>query len=404
MKNAALRGVRVIDFSHSWAVPHCARVLADYGAEVVKVEYVRRLCLLRGARNEREVYDSHPGWLQVNRNKLSVTLDLNVEADREAFRRLLSASDVLIENSRAGVMDRLGFGYSDIVKIRKDMIMLSSTAFGSSGPFAAYCGYGAVIEAVGGIQSLTAYETDGKPMRIREIDVTTGLAAACAVMTALIHRQRTGEGQHIDLSQLEAASHVLIGEQLLEYFANGRQSLPMGNRHSTFAPQGCYRCSGDDKWVALTVRDNEEWSALCEVVGRPELASDRRFSTSEARMENQDLLDRVIGEWTLVRSHVQVMHALQSRGIPSGAVLDFAEVSSDPHLKERGYFQSGVGGSERPFMGMPFKLSRGEGSVRTRGPRLGEHNDYVFSGLLGMKEEGIGSFTAGDIGMAFDLE
>jgi crotonobetainyl-CoA:carnitine CoA-transferase CaiB-like acyl-CoA transferase len=403
-ESASLKGLRVIDFSHSWAAPHCARIFADFGAEVIKVEYVRRLCLLRGGRKEDRSYDKHPGWLQVNRNKLAITLDLDIEKDREAFRDLIKTSDVIIENSRTGVMENLGFGYDELIKIKKDLMVLSMSAFGNTGPYSSYAGYGAVFEAVGGIQSLTAYEKSGKPTRIKELDITNGLVGACAVMTALLYRQKTGEGQHIDLSQLEGATHTLIGEHLLEYIMNGTRSLPIGNRHRIYAPQGCYRCKGDDKWVTITVRSEKEWQNFCHILEHPEWISDPRFVTAEERMQNHDVLDSMIGEWTINHTHYYVMNIMQGSGIPSGAVLSTEEIVSNGHLKDRDYFIHEEGDSGGLFMGMPFKLSGGAGRIQWHGPALGKHNEYVLCGLLGRSKEEAKPVHYDDIRTAFDPE
>jgi crotonobetainyl-CoA:carnitine CoA-transferase CaiB-like acyl-CoA transferase len=399
-----LAGLRVIDLSHSWAAPHCARILGDYGAEVIKVEYARRLCLIRGTRTDDKIYDRHPGWLQVNRNKLSITLDLANDQDCRILRDLVEIADVFIENSRPGVLDKFGLGYQDLVKIKPELIVLSMTAFGSSGPFADYAGYGAVFEAVGGIQSLTAYEPDGKPMRIREMDVTNGLAGACAVMTALMHRQRTGEGQYIDLSQLETSIHASIGEHLLEKVVNGQQSLPRGNRHRKYAPQGCYRCKGDDKWVAITVRSDEEWQRFCEVLGHSEWISDPRFTTRHQRHKHHDQLDRLIEDWTVGMRHDGAMHRLQNAGIASAAVFNTAEIHDNPHLKQRGYFTTDAEGTDKLFMGVPFKLSKATGQVRQGGPGLGQHNEYVFCKLLGRSRHTVIPVKEDQIGTAFDVE
>jgi crotonobetainyl-CoA:carnitine CoA-transferase CaiB-like acyl-CoA transferase len=377
-----LEGIRIIDLSHSWAAPHCARILADFGAEVIKVEYPQRLCLLRGGRKEDKAYNRHPAWHQVNRNKLSVTLDLKCEKDKHTLRDLVKVSDIVIENSRPGVMERLGFGYHDFVKIKNDLIVLSMPAFGNNGPYASYAGYGAVFETVGGIQSLTAYDKDSKPMRIKEMDVTNGMAGAGAIMTALLYHQITGEGQYIDLSQLEASTHSSIGEHLLEFVMTGTQSLPKGNRSMTYAPQGCYRCKGEDKWVVITIRSEKEWREFCKVSDHAEWISDPRFVTRKARLKHHDLLDQLIESFTIQHSHYDVMDMLQKRNIPAGAVLDVTEITENLHLKERNYFESNVNEFEKPFMGLPFKLSMTRGSVGHAGPDLGQHNEYVVNTLL----------------------
>jgi crotonobetainyl-CoA:carnitine CoA-transferase CaiB-like acyl-CoA transferase len=377
-------------------------MLADFGAEVIKVEYVRRLCLLRGGRKDDRAYDKHPGWLQVNRNKLSVTLDLEVEKDREVYRDLVKTSDVLIENARTGVMDKLGFGYEDLTKIKKDLIVLSMTAFGNTGPYSSYAGYGAIFEAVGGIQSLTAYEKGEKPSRIKELDITNGLAGACACQTALLYRQRTGRGQYIDMSQLEAATHALAGEHMLEYMMNGTGSLPIGNHHRIFAPQGCYRCKGEDKWVTITVRSDEEWQSLCDVLDHPEWASDARFLTAEARMKNHAEIDRMIEDWTISHVHHDVMNLLQDGGIPAGAVLNTEEIKNDRHLKERNYFIREESSPGSLFMGLPFKFSSGAGRIKWHGPALGQHNKQVLCELLGRPGEAVEPVHEEEILTAFD--
>lgn len=402
MAGLPLAGIHVIDLSHSWAGPHCGRILADFGAEVIKVEYAGLLCLLRGGRKEGKAYNRHAAWHQVNRNKYAVTLDLHTEEDRQVLRELVQRADVVIENSRPGVLDRLGFGYADLCKLKENIIMLSMTAFGRTGPYASYVGYGAVMEAVGGIQGLTAYAKGGKPVRIKELDVINGKAGACAVLTALFSRQKTGEGQHIDLSQLEAGTHGLIGEHLLEFAMNGRQTLPTGNRHWQYAPQGCYRCLGEDKWVTLTVRSEAEWQTFCLALGHEEWRHDQRFVANDQRLVHHDLLDRLIEEWTMRHSHLEAMAILQRHGIPSGAVLDVGELAGDPHLRERGYFLKAEDEPAKLFMGMPFRLSEGAGRVRWGGPDLGRHNEYVCCEILGRRREQVKPIREEEIKTAFD--
>lgn len=397
-----LHGIRVIDFSHSWAAPHSARLLADFGAEVIKIEYVRRLCLLRGARTDNQMYDKHPGWLQVNRNKYSVTLNLKIQEEREAFRDLIRISDIFIENSRPGVLKKLGFGYNDAVKLKPDIIYLSMSAFGKSGSYAAYAGYGAVFEGLGGIQGMTAYDRDSRPFRIKEIDVVNGIAGACAVLTALMYRQRTGKGQCIDLSQLEAATHTLIGEHLLEFVMNGKTALLMGNRSRFFAPQGCYPCKGDDQWIAITIRTENEWSAFCNIVGHSEWGSDPRFKTQKSRMQHHDALDEMIQAWTIQFTHTELMMKLQNAGIPACAVLNTKEICGDAHLNARGYFIKGVDGTARRFTGYPFRFPGGMNDIAKCGPKLGQHNEFILSGLLGRDRKQIRPVKPEEIKTAFD--
>jgi crotonobetainyl-CoA:carnitine CoA-transferase CaiB-like acyl-CoA transferase len=402
MDSLPLQGVRIVDLTHAWSGPHCTRILADFGAEVIVVEYPRRLGLFRGGRTEDQSYNRQPVWHQINRNKCSVTLDLNRGEDRAVFMDLVGVADVIVENGRTGVMDRLSLAYQDLVAVKPDLIMLSMPAYGGTGPYASYPAYGAAIEVMSGIQNLTGYGPDDAPQRFREMDVVNGVGGACAVMTALLHRQRTGEGQHIDFSQMELPTHALIGEHLLEFVMNGVHAPPLGNRHRWFAPQGCYRCKGDDRWITITVRSEEDWKRFCEALGHPEWTTDARFANRSARAENHDELDRLIEEWTLERTNYAAMDVLQKHGIAAGAVLDVADISADPHLQARHYFETGVHGSERPFMGVPFKLSRAPGSVRRRGPDLGEHNEYVVCERLGRSKDDVRAVKEGDLGTAYD--
>lgn len=399
-----LAGIRVVDLTHDWAGPHATRMLADFGAEVIRIEYSRRMDLIRGGRKEGQAYNHHPRWLEINRNKLAMTLDLKCARDLEALKTLVKVSDLVVESSRVGVMANFGLGYEALRTIKPDIIMVSMGAFGQTGPEAAYGGFGGCLEALSGVQALTAYHKHGKPVRIREMDVTNGVIGACAIMTALIYRQRTGKGQWIDLSQLEAPTHGLIGEHLLEYAMNGTQTVPVGNRHARYAPQGCYRCKGDDKWVALAVRSDEEWERFCESIGRPELNQDVRFATRSDRAYNHDELDRLIEEWTILHTHDEAMHLLQAAGIAAGAVLNVVELSADPHLGERRFFQMAKDGSGRFFPGMPFRVSEGRGEIRRRGPHLGEHNEYVLCELLGRSKAELEPLTENKIGTAYDME
>jgi crotonobetainyl-CoA:carnitine CoA-transferase CaiB-like acyl-CoA transferase len=398
----ALDGVRIVDLTHDWAGPHATRLLADYGAEVIKVEYSRRMDGMRGARLEGQAYNHHPRWLEINRNKLSITLNLKHARDVEAFKDLVRVSDVVIESSRVGVMEGFGLGYEVLRRLKPDIVLVSMTAFGQTGPEASYAGYGGCIEPLSGVQSLTAYNKTSRPMRIREMDVTNGVLGACAIMTALLYRQQTGKGQWIDLSQLEASTGGLIGEHLLAYAMNGMQALPVGNRHPYYAPQGCYPCQGQDKWVAIVIRTDEEWERLCEVMGRRDLQKETRLATRAGRAQNHDELDEVIASWTRCHTPREVMELLQQAGIAAGAVLDVEEISTDPHLEARSFFRNARDGSGR-FPGMPFGLAETPGEVRRRGPYLGEHNDYVLCELLGWPPDQVEALTPDKIGTAFDI-
>lgn len=402
MASLPLEGIRVVDMTHNWAGPHCTRILADYGAEVIRVEHLRRLCMFRGGFSTRESCNHQPTWFQVNRNKRCITLNLKTDRDRQTLYDLVRRSDMLIESGRSGVPERLGYGYETLRKIKQDFIMISMSAFGNSGPHATYPAYGAVLEVMGGIQNLTGYGATQTPQRIREMDVTNGVGGACAAMTALLHRAMTGEGQHIDLSQMELPMHSLIGAELLEYAMTGAEGRAHGNRSRLHAPQGCYPCAGEDQWVTLTVRTETEWAALCDTLGHPEWKADPLFRTLDDRRRNHDELDRRIGQWTLTQTPAAAMRTLQERGIPAGAVLDMPAIATDPHLQARQYFVNNVEGSDKTFMGLPFRMSRTPGAVRWSGRDLGADNEYVLCSLLNRPKSEVPVIRDEDIGTSYD--
>jgi crotonobetainyl-CoA:carnitine CoA-transferase CaiB-like acyl-CoA transferase len=368
------------------------------------VEYAKRMCSFRGGYLKDQMYNRHPRWHQMNRNKRSVTLDLHVPGDRQAFEDLLGKSDILVNNSRPGVLEKFRLSYPYLRKLKPDLIFVSLSAFGATGPYAAFAGYGATIDAMSGLAELTAYEKSGQRYRIKEVDVFNGLMAASAIMTALVHRQRTGEGQYVDLSQMETTIHGLMGEHFLEYTMNGAQTLPVGNRHGCYVPQGCYRCKGHDKWVVMTIRTDEEWKTLCDVMGRSQWASDPRYNTLEGRLQRHDELDRGIEEWTIQHTHYEVMEMLQQRGLPAGAVLDVSELCQDQHLEERGYFIGASDGAKGLFPGLPIRLSRGVGGILRKGPDLGQDNEYVLCDLLGRSKQDLRPLQESEIGTAYDPE
>lgn len=404
MSGLPFAGIRVIDFTHEWASTIAGKILGDFGAEVIKIEYVPRICYLRGARLKDRMYNRHPRWHQVNRNKRSLTLDLNRAEDLAAFRDLVSVSDIMINNSRPAVLEKFGLTYSELGTLKKDIILVTMTAYGATGPYASYAGFGATIEPLSGLQELTAYSREGRRYRIREMDVTNGLVGCCAVMTALLYRQRTGEGQYVDLSQMEAATHGLMGEHLLEYVMNRSQTLPLGNRHHLFAPQGCYPCKGEDAWVTITVRSDEEWTHFCKALGHPEWVSDSRFATGSARRTHHDELDHLIAAWTGAHTDYEAMHLLQAAGVPAGAVLRGKTLPGDPHLKARNYFIAAENDPSIIFPGMFARLSKTPGRLFRRGPDLGQDNEYIRCKLLGQPKESLRPIREEDVGTSFDPE
>jgi crotonobetainyl-CoA:carnitine CoA-transferase CaiB-like acyl-CoA transferase len=355
---------------------------------------------MRGAYLDR--IDAHPRWWEINRNKRSVTLDLHRPDHVAAFEALVRTADVVVENSRPGVYEGLGVGPERLRALRPELIVVSMSAYGAGGPESQYAGYGAAIEAVSGVQSLTAYERGGEPVRVRELDVTNGLMGACAILTALVQRAATGEGQWVDLSQCEASTWM-IGDHLLERVVNGAQTLPLGNRHPRYAPQGCYPCAGEDCWLVLTVRDDAEWRRLGEALGDPAWAADARFAGVEGRRAHHDEIDRRLAEHTRGRDREELVERLQACGIPAGPVVTVRDIVADPHLAARGWLQTAEDDPAARYPGLPFRFAEGGGRFARRGPALGEGNQEILGERLGLSRSLLESIRALPIGTAFDV-
>ena len=394
MNRSALAGIRIADFTWVWAGPYALMLLAYMGAEAIKIESSKRIDTSRmGSITTGQAFtdwDSSSVFNNVNLNKLGVTIDLSHPRGVELAKQIVLISDVVAQNMRPGVMDRLGLGYADLVKIKPDIIMLSSSAFGTTGPYREYTGYAPHFTAFSGLAHMTGYP-DGEPSLITgSTDIRSATTAAFATLAALNFRQRTGQGQHIDLSSTEALS-ILIGDILMDYTMNKRLPSRSGNRDVVMAPHNCYRCKGEDKWVSIAIATDEEWEALCQTMGNPEWTRDERFSDAYSRWQNQDHLDRLIGEWTINYCHYEVMELLQASGVAAMPVLSAEEIFSDPHLRER----EAITEVEHPVMGKqvvlnpPWKLSETPARIERASPLLGEHNEYVFGELLGMTRQAI---------------
>ncbi|WP_043114110.1 CaiB/BaiF CoA transferase family protein [Solimonas soli] len=365
-----LQGIRVLDFTHDWAGPHAARLLADFGAEVIKIEYPRRLDGMRGGYAGK--VNEHPRMWQLHRNKRSLTLDLQRDDHLQFCRRMAADSDLVIENSRPGVMARLGLGYDVLRGLKEDIVMLSMSAFGASGPYAQYAGYGGSIEAISGLQSLTAYDESSPRFRVREVDAINGIFGSCAALTALWHRRRSGAGQWIDVSETETTCW-LIGEFFAQASLDDREPAVIGNRDAEHAPQGCYRCAGEDRWLTISVADDAQWRRLALLIGDEALAADPAYASAEARRARHDDIDARIGAWTGTQDAAAAMRLLQELGIAAGLVCNTRDLAADPHLAAREWFCA-IDGTRLP--GPPFRLQRGGFELRWRGPDLGRDNDY----------------------------
>ena len=383
-----LSGIRVLDFSQAVAGPVLTQLLAAFGAEVIKVESEahQQRGRTRKGMDPRIVLQQRVTFADMNRNKRSVTVNMGTREGRELVRRLISHCDVVVENFSPRVMDRWGLGYEDLRKLREDIVMVRLPGFGLSGPYRENVGLAAVAMAVTGMYHLWSYpdaeEPAGPP--VWAPDYLSAAFGAVALLAALRHRRLTGEGQLIELSQMDATAFVM-GASYLDYFVNGRGQEPLGNGHPQFAPHGVYLCRGEDRWCAIAVTSDKEWQALLEAIGSPAWGRDPDLATAEGRLRNSGRLDECIGEWTRGRSPLQVMELLQGACVHAAAVQDGADLFNDTHLRERGFLQvidhPLTGAVEYPTV--PLRLWDTPGRLdwwRT----MGQDNGYVFREILGM--------------------
>ena len=394
MNRPPLHGIRVADFCWAWAGPYGALQLAHLGAEVIRIESTTRMCPSRQippwAENERGV--NRAGYFnQYNQGKRSVTLNLKNPAGIDIATRLIAKSDIVIENFAAGIMDKMGLGYAVLRTIKPDIIMASLSGYGAIGPEKDYVSYGPPQVALSGMSSLTGYQ-GGPPMQagFSYGDPNGGVHGTFAILCALLHRAKTGEGQYIDLSQREACA-MLLPEGLMEFAMNGTQPPRLGNRDPYMAPHGVFRCQGEDRWVSIAVRNEDEWKRCCAAMGQAELATDPRFSTLAARKENEDTLEHIVTKWTQGHSAEEVTQRLQQVGIPAYPALDGRDMLANPQVSARGFFveleHPEVG--KRRHLGVPWQMSRTPSVVRRPAPCLGQDTDYVLKDIIGLSQREI---------------
>ena len=399
-----LRNFRILDLSRIWAGPYCTKLLADMGAEVIKMESLSVYDSHRGPVNPAPGIVSYPdadpgeqpwnrnGWFNcLHMSKYGITLELTGEPGRQVFNELVSISDVLVENFRQGSLERLGYGYQELRRLRPDLIYVSMPAFGNGGPWQKYVAYGIGQEQLSGMAHMTGYRGEG-PMKsgINHGDPITGSHAAGVLLAALRHRRRTGEGMFIDVSQQESAV-ALIGGELLAYQMTGAEPERRGNRSPWFAPHNSYQCAGEDRWVTIAVTSDDQWQRLADILGGAELVSDSRYATVSGRMEHQDALDALIGAWTADKDAREICGQLQAAGIPSSLVMGGPDLLADEHYAARGTFVEVDHPQVGPKMypGAAWKMSATPGKVRWPSPTLGQHNQLIYSELLGMLPERI---------------
>ena len=393
MTGNALTGLRVADFTWSVAGPLTVKLMADHGAEVIHVESSTRPELLRVLPPYR---DRQPGLNRsaynacLNNNKYGLSLDMNHPRAKEVLQRLIHWADVVAENFSPGVMAKWGLSYEDLVKIKPEIIMFSTSQMGQTGPRARIGAYGTQLVSLAGFTHLTGWpDRDPTGPYGPYTDTTIPHVGVAAIMTAFLRRRRTGKGAHIDISQFETALNF-ISPILLEYAISHRVTTRRGNRSSWGAPHGVYRCQGEDRWCAIAVFSDEEWEKLCQVMGRPELAAVPRFASFQQRQENENEIDRLISEWTAEQPAEKLMDMLQEVGIAAGIAQTGKDLlEHDPQLAHRRFFRElehkeiGKHHYETP----PFRLSKTPCELTRPGPCLGEHNEYVCRRILGFSDK-----------------
>ncbi len=400
MSEQVLKGIRVADFTHAGVGPLTMRALADAGAEVIKIETTTRTEVMRRANPfKKGVTDVEASahFACYNCNKLGVTLNLRKPKAIELAKELIKTCDVVGESFTPGVMDRLGLGYKDLIKVKPDIIMAGMSLMGQTGPARLYRGHGPVLQAMAGLSELTGWP-HLRPMAvsIAYTDYYAPQIWTLAVIGALIYRNKTGKGQYIDGSDFEAAIDSLE-TNLLDYNVNGRITVRNGNRNPRAAPHGCYPCAGEDRWCAIAVFVDEEWQGLCTVLGNPSWCKEERFSTFRGRLENNDELDDRISAWTRERSAEEVMEQLQKAGVRAGVVQNSRDFHQDPQLSHQKHYWELEDDPDKEWFtyeSFGYHLSETPLKMTRPFPHLGEHNYHVFCELLGINDDEFAQLVA----------
>lgn len=408
-----LAGYRVVDFSWVFAGPTTTMILGALGAEVLKIESSTRPDTSRRLRryaDGRPMPVSGGPFDGMAFNKRSVSLDLSKPEAQELAHTIIGVSDVVVENFSHGIMERFGLGFERLRQGHPDLVMLSFSLFGRRGPDRTFFGFGGPLPAYTGLASITGYP-GGTPRTVAASwpDPLNGVSAAFAIMAALHHRERTGQGQYIDLAMCEGGI-VTLPQGLMDAAMNGRPGQLRGNHDAVMVPHNVYRCQGEDAWVAIAVGSEAEWQGLCRALGEPAWCREARFADRLARKRHEAKLDALIEAWTRERAPQEVAELLQREGVPAGPVLNRQQLLDEPHLRERGAFVEiwdNPGQNRRLVPAIPWRYRQwpvasgqrpgdGEGTqdsgLRTldfpyeRPPMLGEHTRETLVGLLGIGE------------------
>ena len=389
-----LQGIRILDLSRVWSGPLSTRYLGDIGADTIKVETKKHL------DTGRIVTNSTPQFLEINRNKKSITLDFSEPEGMKLLKDLVQISDVVVENFASGVLDRRGLSYETLKKIKPDLVMISMPGYGKEGPKADHVGYGQSLMSYTGLSNLWGFLDSPveKRSNVHFPDFVSAGATATAILAALEYRNQYRFGQHVEIAQVEAMT-ASMGVALLDYFVNGESWDPVGNRNFERAPSGCYPCLGEDEWCVISCPNDNEWDTLVEVMEDPAWAQDPKFDSQQNRLVNHDELDNKLGEWTVNFESYDLMNMLQEHLIPAGVVQTGEQLCNDPHLRERDLIvsidHSEWGAVEHP--GIAIKFSDTPGRITRGVPKLGEHNNEIYTKLLGIPEVAVNQLVEKEV-------
>ena len=402
MPRLPLDGIRVLDSTYVFALPYTGGQLTDLGAEVIKVEGPGRPDITRSGGLYGTFPDNVIGedwWNRpstynlLNRGKRSLTLDMSTERGRDLFRRMVTVSDVVMENFTPRVMRNWGLDYPNLKKLKPDIILVSNTGYGhGDGPYSSYPAQATTQEGTHGHCWITGY-VDGEPSKAGRsfVDFLSTWSAVFAIGAALRYRNLTGKGQWVDIGMYQAGA-MFLSEYLMDSIVNGREGGRIGNRHPYRAPQGCYRALGDQQWITLSVANDQEWQSLASLMGQEDLGHDPRFADLLSRQEHHDQIDEIITQWTQELDRYDLMHLLQGAGIAAGPVLNGRDVHFDPHYQSRNFLERVEYPPERQMgtrilMGRPYKFSNTPMKIRHPAPTFGEGNEYFLKELLGVDAE-----------------
>jgi len=392
-RDGVFKGLTILAFC--WAVvgPLTMKFFADHGATVIRVETSKRPCTMRSSAPYKDNipnYNKGGYFNYYNSNILSLGLNMQIPEAREIARRLAVECDVFMENYTPGVIEKWGLSYEELKEIRPDIIMLRQSGYGSWGPYANLPAFGMVLVPIAGLPNYIGWPgKEPLPVGVSAYtDCISPRFATATLIAALSHREKTGKGQLLDLSQFEDAIYF-ITPGILDYTVNGREPERIGNSSPCSAPHGVYPCKGEDRWCTIAVSTEEEWINLCHEMGKSRLIEDPRFATLASRKQNEEELDKLVGEWTINQTPEAIMERLQAVGVPAGVVKNTADVFEDPQLNQRNIYWPMEHSEMGMFthLGQSFQLSKTPAKPYSPSPLLGEHTEYICTEILGMSDD-----------------